>query len=201
MYKRVVEHAPSQSGSSRHGKMRNITDPATNTIYCLKHLKPLDVSYNIKIDGVPRDVSLKALFSKHCYTRSRKDSDHQCVVLFTEKKRHGVIDERVFCPKRWQFSKELPGIILNLHSKHCYLGDNYIFYRQECAPLSNTHAGWYICMRLGVSEQHRNLTLSVRSVHWRENRPIGSIRGGQRRFFAVLTSFYTKHRLEKNWIE
>ena len=180
---------------------KDVFDPITGQVYSLEHLHRFEVSYSIKVEGKEMDVPLMIFFSDHCYTETRKDSHPESAVILREEKRHGIIDERVFCQQRWHFSKHLPEIIKNLHSKRCHLGDNEVFYRQEESPPRNSHAGWYICIKLSVSERHKNLTLSVRSVHWRENRPLGVLRGGPRPFFAILANFYKKQLKERDWLE
>ncbi|MEJ1391462.1 MAG: hypothetical protein RPU34_11300 [Candidatus Sedimenticola sp. (ex Thyasira tokunagai)] len=179
---------------------KDVFDPITQETYRLDHLRPLHLSYTIKVKGQDVEVPLVVFFSDHCYTESRKDQPESAVIL-REQKRGGIIDERVFWPPRWKFSKSLPDIIEGLHNKRCHLGDNEIFYRQEGAPPHNSHAGWYICIKLGASEKHQNLWMSVRSVHWRENRPYGVTRGNPRPFYAVLSNFYEKQLEERDWLE
>ncbi|MEW8389334.1 MAG: hypothetical protein AB2660_17600 [Candidatus Thiodiazotropha sp.] len=100
---------------------KTVTDTATGESYSLEHLKPFQVTYSIKVNGEPKDVTLHVHFSKHCYTRSRKEGDPDNAVLYREEKRRGDIDERVFCKARWEFSKSLPTVIRELHSKGCLL--------------------------------------------------------------------------------
>ncbi|MEW8009252.1 MAG: hypothetical protein G8D88_17665 [gamma proteobacterium symbiont of Ctena orbiculata] len=177
---------------------KTVTDTATGESYSLEHLKPFQVTYSIKVNGEPKDVTLHVHFSKHCYTRSRKEGDPDNAVLYREEKRRGDIDERVFCKARWEFSKSLPTVIRELHSKSCYPGGSKeMFYRHEGAPMSNPHHGWYICTRLGVNQKHKNLTMSVRSAHWRTNKPFG-IRGGTKRFYALLAQFYASEQKKRD---
>lgn len=181
--------------------MKNdVFDSITGKTYSLHHLRPLSLSFTVKIKGQDVEVPLVVFFSDHCYTETRKEHHPDDAVILKEKKRHGLIDERVFCLPRWNFSQGLPSILEGLHDKRCYLGDNEIFYRQEGAPPRNSHAGWYICIKLGVSEKNQNLTMSVRSVHWRENRPHGVIRGNPRPFYAVLSNFYQKQSIGRDWL-
>ncbi|AKH70895.1 hypothetical protein IMCC21906_03258 (plasmid) [Spongiibacter sp. IMCC21906] len=178
----------------------DITDPITGTTYSIEHLKPFNVTYEIKVDGEPTEVTLRVHFASHCYTRSRKEDDPDHSVLFKEQKRRGPDDERVFCPDRWEFSKKLPDIITNLHSKGCYPGGSKeLFYRHEDAPKSNPQHGWYICTRLSASDKYQNLTLSVRSAHWRTNRPVDT-RGGTKRFYALLAQFYATEKQKREWL-
>lgn len=179
---------------------KEVIDPASGKSYSLEHLKPFKVTYGIKVSGEPVDVPLHVHFSEHCYTRSRKDGDLDEAVLFREKKRGGQVDERVFCEARWEFSKSLPAIIKDLHSKGCYPGGSKeMFYRQENAPINNPQHGWYICTRLGVSQKHKNLTMSVRSAHYRTNKPF-DIRGGTKRFYALLAQFYASEKRKRDWL-
>ena len=178
-----------------------VTDPKTGETCTLEHLQPFNVVYSIRVDANPVDVTLRVHFSHHCYTRSRNPEDSDDAVLFTEKKRKGAVkDERVFCRKRWEFSKSLPSVIKELHSKGCYPGGSKeMFYRHEEPPISNPQHGWYICTRLGASEQYKNLTMSVRSAHWRTNKP-ADIRSGTKRFYAILAQFYAEEKKKRGWL-
>lgn len=178
---------------------KEVVDPISGTSYSLEHLNPFQVTYGIKVGGEPVEVPLHVHFSNHCYTRSRHN-DSEDAVIFSEKKRNGEVDERVFCAERWEFSKLLPAIIKDLHSKGCYPGGSKeVFYRQENAPSNNPQHGWYICTRLGVSHKHQNLTMSVRSAHYRTNKPF-DIRGGTKRFYALLAQFYASEKRKRDWL-
>lgn len=177
-----------------------VTNPTTGQTYSLRHLKPFQVVYRIKVDRHPIDVALRVHFSNHCYTRSRKNGDTDNAVLYQETKRGGLIDERIFCASRWEFSKSLPSSIIALHSKGCFSGSNKaIFYRQEQPLHIGSYHGWYICARLSASERHQNLTMSVRSAHWRTNRPF-NVRGGTKRFYTLLAQFYAIEKKKRNWL-
>jgi hypothetical protein len=177
-----------------------VTDPLTKQSYSVEHLKPFLVNYRIKFDNGPTDVSLHVHFSSHCYTRSRKEDDLDLAILRKEAKHDGTIDERVFCKNRWEFSKSLPSIIKALHSKKCFLGGSRkMFYRQESPTYPGNYDGWYICARLGVSENHKNLTMSIRSAHWLTNRPF-EVRGSSKPFYALLSQFYSSERKKRDWL-
>lgn len=179
---------------------QEIYDPVTGKTYSLKHLRPFSVVFQVKTKEGLKDIEFFVLFSSHCYTRSRKNGDSDKSVIFREKKRHGHVDERVFCKNRWEFSKSLPKIIQTLHDKHCLPGGGKeLLYRQEKKSQPGSYDGWYICIRLGVSHHYRNLTLSVRSAHWRPNRPF-DIRGPSRRFYALLARFYQEEKKKRGWL-
>lgn len=176
-----------------------IKGPVTEVTYCLRHLKSFQMTYDIHVEKKPVKVQIRILFSNHCYTRSRKDNDPDHAVLFIENKRNGQVDQRVFCQERWDFSKKLPIIIQEFHSKTCLPGGRKeLFYRQESPAPGNLHEGWYICVRLGASEKHKNLTMSIRSAHYRTNRPVDT-RGSPRRFYALLSSFYKEEKHKRGW--
>ncbi|MCP4697826.1 MAG: hypothetical protein GY862_13385 [Gammaproteobacteria bacterium] len=175
-----------------------VKDSVTGKSYSLGHLEPFQVSYAIKMNNIAIDVNLHVFFTSHCYTRSRKEGDSDCAVLYRERKRGGI-DERVFSKARWEFSKFLPDIIKSLHSKGCYPGSKKeLFFRQEKPPYAGSQDGWYICFRLGVSKKHKNLTMSVRSVHWRNNRPY--VRRVAKRFYALLSEFYSEAKKKMDWL-
>jgi hypothetical protein len=175
-----------------------VIDSVTGETYSLEHLKSLPMTYTIKPGGNPVDVELYLHFSNHCYTKSRKSHHTDEEVLFRETKKNGTIDERVFCKERWEFSKLLPEIFRELHAKPCFIGnEKTMFYRQENKPFVGSHEGWYICARFGVSNKHENLVITVRSVHYRTNRP-ESIRGESKRFYVWLMRFYQDTK--RDWL-
>lgn len=178
-----------------------LIDPLTGIEYSLLHLHGFNTKYEIRDGQETVLVDIRVHFSTHCYTKSREDNDPDHVVLYRERKRDGSIDERVFCERRWNFSQRLPGIIQDLHSKLCHEGGSgELFYRQEDASQVGAHDGWYICIRMNVSDRHQNLVMSVRSAHHRHNRPC-DIRGGTRRFYALLSRYYRKVRQSRDWLK
>lgn len=178
----------------------SITDPVTGKEYSLEHLRPRTVSYNIKVNKEPKTVTVRVHFSRHCYSRTKKDADPPESVILEENRSGGFAEQRVFCPHRWEFSRQLPEIIEQLHHKGCLIGSSEIFYRQEGAPSQGAHEGWYICARLSASKKHQNLTMSIRSVHYRNNRPV-DIRGrGVTKFYVVLERFYKSASQTHDWL-
>lgn len=188
-------------GSGLEPRMgRSIRDPVSGAVYSLAHLVPFPITFLLRVGDGSVEVEMFVRFSRHCYTRSRKDGDPGEAVVFREKKRHGQVDERVFCKTRWEFSKSLPDIIRGLHDKQCFPGNSKeLIYRQEGAPYPGDHGGWYVCLRLGVDNRRENFTLSVRSAHLRSNRPL-EIRGPGRRFYALLARFYDQERGKRAWL-
>ena len=176
-----------------------VLDHATGETRSLKHLRPFTVTYNIRVDGEPVEVGLNVHFTNHCFTRSKKEEDPAESVLYRERHRQGEV-ERVFCQNRWGFSQGLPDIIKSLPDKLCFRGGSkLLFYRQEGAPPHNSHAGWYLCVRFDASDRHQNLTMSVRSVHKRQNRPHDT-RGAPTRFRVLLAQFYSEERKKREWL-
>src|SRR4051812_14640268 len=110
--------------------MDEYADPATGQKYRLTHLGVSKVPFPLKIDGIIVTVDLVIHYTNHCYTRARHPGEDEHLVLFRETRSDGTIDERVFCPLRWQFSKSLPAIVAVLNQSLCYAGRNReIFYR------------------------------------------------------------------------
>lgn len=180
---------------------QSITEPVSGDKYSLEHLRPRTVSYNIKVNKEPKTVTLQVHFSPHCFSRTKNDDDPPESVILEEVRRGGNIERRVFCPQRWEFSKNLPEIIEQLHHKGCLVGGGEIFYRQENAPLQGAHEGWYICARLSASKKYQNLTMSIRSVHYRQNRPV-DIRGrGVTKFYVILERFYRSASQTHDWLD
>jgi len=180
-------------------EIKKWTDPATGKEYCLKHLRNTVNTYQVMLDkGKPLiDVPVQVYYSNHCYSRGREPGDPDDWVLPGARKlRDGRLDERVFCPDRWDFSLALPAIICNLADKGCYQGDHQeILYRLEGANPRDREQGWYICIRLSFRENNTpNVALNVRSVHWRPNKPFDIGRGhGTQRFYALLAKLLKRH--------
>lgn len=169
-------------------------DPESNQVYDLSHTEPAIFTYQVKLSKESEliDVPVKVYFSLHCYSREAKDGEP---VHFQEERRHGRIENRIFCLERWEFSKKLPGIISGLQSKGCLVGGSHeVLYRLEDANPRNKDSGWYICMRLSYrSSRKPEVELSIRSVHYRNNRPY-DIRGGHQRFYVLLAKLLKKGR-------
>lgn len=168
------------------------TDPDTGTTYDLGVFKPFTTTYEIKPrkDAEPFSVEVLVRFSNHCYSRTRKgEAEHH--IIDTQQHRNGMVDERVFCVDRWTFCQNVRTVIDELALKRCLEGGSKeILYRQEQPSQVAAHDGWYLCMRL----EHRKgrtppLSLSVRSVHWRTNRPADIRRHGGQKFREILSRF------------
>jgi hypothetical protein len=168
----------------------------TGEEYELSHLKGFQTSFKVKLDGNNiENVDVRVEFSNHCYTEEQKEGGKEEVVC-TEMTKYGLV-ERVFCPKRWEFSKRLPDIIRGLNYNPCLQGDSHkIVYRHEKSNNRRGNDGWYICIKLDYkSNRTPSPELWVRSTHFRYNRPIDS-RGGLT-WFCVLLAKYLKPRYSK----
>lgn len=183
---------------SNHGKNNQWIDPISEVSYDLGHLEPFETGFKIKLSkNAPlTDIQGKVIFSKHCYSRKKTESDDPSHIITTERKRDGTIEDRVFCPNRWDFSIRIPEIIKNLNDKLCLEGNRrHIVFRQEDKTPPSGHDGWYICMNLNYrKERDPQFELRVTSAHWRPNRPDGMRPGGSTRF-GVLLSRYLKSRM------
>lgn len=167
-------------------------DPSTSEIYRLDHMESFVTPFEVKLSKeLPKEsVDVRVYFSNHCFSRTKTDEDQNDTILDTVRKRNGVMEHRVFCPQRWEFSKRLPGIIKDLDYKLCLEGGNKeILYRQEDNK-PGSHAGWYICMKLDFKKDNpTQLELWIRSAHWRPNRPAGIRRHGGTRFNMLLSNY------------
>ena len=159
------------------------------------------ISYCLLLDKQQVSVNLHVYYANHCYTRSRMANDPADAVLFREWKKDGTLDERVFCPQRYDFSLQLPRLMSDLGHAVCYRGnDNQVFYRLKSDPRARSSInGWYIYGRLDISVRHQQLRLNIRSVHYRTNQPAG-VRG-MCRFFQILGPFYLAQKTKYRWIE
>jgi len=180
--------------------MDEYVDLATGRKYRLTHLGVSKVSFPLKIDGVIVAIDLVVHYANHCYTRSRRPEEGEHLVLFRERLSDGTLDERIFCPLRWQFSKGLPAIVAALNQSLCYGGRNReIFYRVKSDIGGPSTKGWYICGRLGVSAKRQQLFLSIRSIHHRTNQP-HDIRRPGKRFYEILIPFYQAQKATCPWV-
>jgi len=175
------------------------TDPDTNTAYALSAFSSFVTTYEIKPDkeAEPFSVPVRVIFSNHCYSRERKDEPAN-QIIDTQHRRDGTIEERVFCKLRWDFCQALPMIIENLGLQKCLAGDREIIYRQEQKSGVVAHDGWYICMRLDYrKKKDPAFELWVRSVHWRQNRPVDIRNHGGQKFRQLLSQFAKKKGVVK----
>lgn len=168
-------------------------NPKTGEEYELSHLKGFQTSFEVKLGENIENVDVRVEFANHCYTKKQEEGEKEPIVCI-EKRRDGTKEERVFCPKRWEFSKLLPDIITGLNYKTCLQGNSHeIVYRQEKSNNLGGHDGWYICMKLDYkSNRTPSLELWVRSAHFRPNRP-NDVRGGLTKF-CILLSKYLKSK-------
>jgi hypothetical protein len=172
------------------------TNPSTSKKYNLDHLDNLIVNYSIRLKGQdePKVIPVKVFFSHHCYTRSKKEGDQQCLEFCVEKRSGGALDTRVFSPTRWEFSLKLPDIIKSLAEKSCLIGSNgEMLYRQEEADPQDSFKGWYICIRLSYKSSDPNpFKMRIRSAHSRPNRPNNIKRLPPKRFKQILREYVGK---------
>lgn len=178
----------------------SVVNPASGETFCLAHLQPFFIDYSIRLSGEPVTARLRVHFSAHCYTRSIKEGEDESLILFSEARKN-FTDNRVFCPQRYQFSLKLPGIVEGLLNSQCLpAGQREMFYRLEDSPPQAKHHGWYLCLRLNHSAKHQNITLSVRSVHYRTNRPNDAVKH-HKRFRVMLAEFIGKREVPRDWWE
>jgi len=168
-------------------------DSKTGDMYDLSHTTPTIFEFGVKLsrDAEIEKIQVKVFFSNHCYSRECFENDP---VHFREEKRNGTVENRTFCVDRWEFSKKLPRIISELGNKTCLQGgQKEVLYRLEDSDPVNPSHGWYLCMRMGYRPNKiPSIELSVRSIHWRSNRPI-DIRGGSQRFYVLLSKLIKQH--------
>lgn len=169
-------------------------DPLTGQRYPLVAFQSFTTHFMIKHDRASDPVAVPVFVrvSNHCYTRKR-DGEPDEAVFDTQTHKDGTLEERVFSPERWAFAQELPNVIQYLADKQCLesnRGD--MFYRQEGKPTQQSHEGWYWCLRLDYRHNKEiPVQLSVRSVHWRHNRP-NDTRGKMIRFKILLARFLNR---------
>lgn len=167
----------------------------TGEEYELFHLEEFQTSFEVKLGEKMENVDVRVIFKGHCYTEKQEEGGKEEVV-YTEKKKNGPV-ERVFCPKRWEFSKRLPDIIRGLNYKTCLPGERKeLIFRQEDRSNPTAHDGWYIFMKLEYKpKENPSVELWVESAYHRSNRP-DKLRGGPTQFFKLLKD-YLKPRYSK----
>ena len=171
------------------------TQAASNTTQatpCLAHLTSQEVTISFKHENQIVDAKVTVYYSNHCWTRSKGVTDPDSSILHSEQRKNGYVDHRVFDQERYDFSKSLPSIIDNLTDKVCLQGNGSIFYRHERPGTAYTDEGWYICARL--EHQQGSLRLSVRSVHYRKNKPVDT-RGPAIRFRELVRRLMRQHKM------
>ena len=166
------------------------TDPETEEVYSLDHLEDYLTDFEILVGDELWQLETRVVFSNHCYTRSMSEGDDPQLIVDKQPKKDGSIDTRVFCEKRWEFSLRLKEIIGEIHNKLCFQGNRgSVIYRQEDKPGLQSHEGWYICLDLEYTPgDDPELTMWVRSVHYRRNRP-DNIRPKPNRFKILAKRF------------
>lgn len=152
----------------------------------------------VRIDGESYAVTVRVHYSNHCWTKTRKDESEDAILFYEHHS--DWVDARVFCQTRWEFSLQLPEIVASLSHSLCLPGrSKEIFYRVKADKEKGGHAGWYVCARLNAIQSKQEITLSIRSVHYRTNRPEDT-RGGPRRFWALFWDFYKDLRAKHDWV-
>lgn len=164
----------------------------------IDHLVDSFLPVEVRIDGESYAVTVRVYYSNHCWTRTRKDEPEDAILFYEHHS--DWVDERVFCATRWEFSLQLPEIVASLSHSLCLPGrSKEIFYRVKADKTKGDHAGWYMCARLDAIQSKEEITLSIRSVHYRTNRPEDT-RGGPQRFWALFWDFYKDLRAKHDWV-
>ncbi|MFQ3245581.1 MAG: hypothetical protein ACI9SP_002229 [Arenicella sp.] len=166
-------------------------NPKTNEEFDLSHCSNFVTPFRIKRPKtkVLKNIDARVLLSSHCFNRKRPESDVISTTYEMEKKGDGSIEDRVFCPDRWEFSKKIPGIIQDLEYRGCFGGNSkQLIFRQELPKKAGSHEGWYLCLKLNYSS-NKGLEIRVTSCHYRLNRPTNIRSHGSTRFYVLLNKF------------
>jgi hypothetical protein len=89
-----------------------------DTAYDLSHLHPTSLTYEqpAKEDKPALTYTVEVRFSLHCFTRGIGDGEHPDPALLYSDSR----ETRIFDFRRYELSKQLPGIVQNLSRRKCY---------------------------------------------------------------------------------
>lgn len=105
-----------------HSKNVVWVDHAQNGVtYSMKHLHPAYITFDAEAQGDRPALSIRVRveYSHHCFSQDPSKVD----AFDAEHLYHWAArpeDARVFCPLRWEASKELPGLIHRLDERNCY---------------------------------------------------------------------------------
>ena len=153
--------------------------------YELDHLHPYDRELVIasKGDYPERRFQIHISFGLHCFTRKPDPGERDPLAGWYSDSR----ETRVFCPERWEVSKQLPDIIDSLGQRKCFHTKG-----EEFVTLKMVHGGrkFEYAVFFTVSKARKNeadLNLFVNSAHERHdplkhNKPV--------RFNLILMNRY-----------
>lgn len=166
--------------------------PKSGKEYDFDHLKPIQLSYELSMKAGQESISLpcKVFFTEHCITKLRESHHSNEDVVYTDHRRNKPPEDRVFCEKRWEFSKNIPQLIRSLMDKQCLQGSKQeMVIKHEATSNTNPNEGWYVFLKLRYLKKNNQLRIDVVSAHKRTNKPT-NIRGhGKSRFKVLLRKF------------
>lgn len=136
--------------------------------YSLNHLHPHQVEHVIPAKGSnpERRYQVHVSYGLHCFTRKEKDNEQVPDAAWYSDSR----ESRVFCPERWEFSKQLPGIISTLGERKCFHTQGVEFVTLKVIGLEREveYAVFFTVSKAGKSQA--DLNLFVNSAHERYNK-------------------------------
>lgn len=140
---------------------------AGDASYDLEHLHPYQREHVVAAKGnnPERRIKLQVSYGLHCFTRKpRKDEQVQFAEWYSDSR-----ERRVFCPERWELSKQLPEIIETLGGRRCLHTDREEFVTLEVVQWGRKfdYAVFFTVSKARKSQA--DLNLFVNSAHERYN--------------------------------
>ena len=141
---------------------------AGETAYDLSHLHPYHREYVVAAKGnnPERRFSLHVSYGLHCFTRKPYAGEQAPPAGWYSDSR----ETRVFCPERWELSKQLPEIIGTLGQRQCRHTDGEEFVTLKVVQWGREfdYAVFFTVSKARKSQA--DLNLFVNSAHERYNR-------------------------------
>ena len=161
--------------------------------FCLKHLAKhmveLKYEYKCTVSNTKQKgtVSTNITYDHHCFTRERKEDD-TCPTIVTDNYSDGKSVERVFCNKRYEFSKKLIKITKDLSYKLCRESKTFgKAIRLEEPDRQRPGNGIYIVIKVRPNKHNKTLNLFVETAHFRHNEPHeADLRKEPRKYMLIL---------------
>ncbi len=153
-----------------------------DTVYDLGHLHPCELLYEQPAQGEKPAVtySVDVTFSLHCFTRSiPKQGPYDRSLLYRSS-----LEERLFDPVRYEYSKRLPDIVRTLGQRKCMKTGHGNFFTVELIDQNGTTVDYDVFFTAAKSSRRGRITLFIQSAFVREKKKLPA--GKPVRFTVIL---------------
>lgn len=135
--------------------------------YDLGHLHPHQFEHVVAAKGQnpERRFQLQVSYGLHCFTRKPHDGEQVPPSAWYADNR----ERRVFCPERWELSKQLPEIISTLGKRNCLhtQGEEFVTLKVTWWGREFDYAVFFTVSK--ARKSRADLNLFVNSAHERHN--------------------------------